>query len=277
MVLCLSSKTPYFDMKRFQLIIFITLVLIIASCSGFDKLLKSRDYKLMYTKALEYYEEEDHYRYSILFEQLVPIYKGTLQADTVEYFLAEGYYHQGDYLLAAHYFDNFRRNYPRSQFTEQSEFMYAYCYYKSSPRPLLDQETTQSAINSFNEFITKYPRSSKKAEVNEIMVELRDKLIEKSFLSAKLYYDMEDHRAAITALKNSLSQFPNSHYREQQMFMILQASYNLADNSVPDKRRERFQNTLDEYYNLMGEFPDTKYKEEAEKIFANSKSIIDNQ
>lgn len=277
MVLCLSSKTPYFDMKRFQLITLITLAVIIASCTGFDKLLKSRDYKLMYTKALEYYEKEDHYRYTTLFEQLVPIYKGTLQADTVEFFLAEGYYGQGDYLLASHYFDNFRQNYPRSQFTEQADFMYAYCYYKSSPRPLLDQETTQAAINSFNEFITKYPRSSKKAEVNEIMVELRDKLIEKSFLSAKLYFDMEDHRAAITALKNSLSQFPDSHYREDQMFMILQASYNLADNSVPEKRRERFQNTLDEYYNLLGEFPETKYKKEAEKIFADSKSVIDNQ
>lgn len=264
-------------MKKVQLFVLLGLALIIISCSGFDKLLKSRDYPLMYKKALEYYEKKDHYRYTTLFEQLVPIYKGTLQADTVEFFLAEGYFHQGDYLLAAHYFDRFRRNYPRSQFTEQSEFMYAFCFYKSSPRPLLDQETTQTAIVAFTEFIAKYPRSTKKAEVNRIMIELRDKQIDKSYLSSKLYFDMRDYRAAITSIKNSMIQFPDSKYREEQLFMVLQASFHLADNSVPERRRERFQNTLDEYYNLLGEFPETRFKREADRIFANSMKVIDNQ
>ncbi|MFP4557665.1 MAG: outer membrane protein assembly factor BamD [Bacteroidales bacterium] len=263
-------------MKRNYFVILLIAVAIFASCSGFDKILKSNDYQLMYKKALEYYEAEDHYRYTILFERLVPIYKGTQQADTVEFFIAQGYYNQGDYLLAGHYFDKFRKNYPRSQFTEEAEYMYAYCFYRSSPRPLLDQETTQAAISAFTEFITKYPRSDKKAEVNKILVELRQKLVEKAYLNAKLYYDMEDYKAAITAFKNSLAQFPNSDYREEQLFMILKASYKLADNSVPEKRKERFQNTLDEYYNLMGEFPETMHKEDAEKMYANTMEILDN-
>ena len=204
-------------------------------------------------------------------------YKGTLQADTVEFFLSEGYFHQGDYLLAAHYFNRFKQNYPRSQFTEEAEYMYAYCFYKSSPRPLLDQESTQAAIVAFTEFTAKYPRSNRKAEVSRIMVELREKLIDKSYISSKLYFDMRDYRAAITSIKNSLIQFPDSKYREEQLFMVLQASFHLADNSVPERRRERFQNTLDEYYNLLGEFPETKYKRDAERIFANSMRIIENQ
>jgi outer membrane protein assembly factor BamD len=59
--------------------------------------------------------------------------------------------------------------------------------------------------------------------------------------------------------------------------MILESSYNLADNSVPEKRRERFQATLDEYYNLMGEFPETKYKREAERIYASSIKVVENK
>ena len=262
-------------MKNYQLVILSFLALLIVSCSGFEKLLKSKDYGLMYKKALEYYEKEDHYRYTTLLEQLVPIYKGTQQADTVEYYLAEGYFHQGDFLLSAHYFDKFRQNYPRSSFTEQAEFMYAFCYYKASPRPLLDQETTNTAIAAFAEFTAKYPNTTKKAEVNRIMHELRTKLVEKAYLSAKLYYDMEDYKSAITALKNSLGQFPDSEYREDQLYMILSASFSLAENSVPEKRRERFQNTLDEYYNLMSEYPETKYKREAERIYANSVNVVE--
>jgi len=59
--------------------------------------------------ALEYYKKKDHYRYVTLFEQLQSVYKGTFRADTIEFYLAQGYYHQGDYLLAGHQFDMFRK------------------------------------------------------------------------------------------------------------------------------------------------------------------------
>lgn len=264
-------------MKRVSLFVLIVIAILATSCSGFDKLLKSRDYPLMYKEGLKYYEEGDHYRYTTIFEQLSPVYKGTAQADTIEFYLSQGYFHQGDFLLAAHYFDRFRQNYPRSSFTEEAEYMYAYCFYKSSPRPLLDQEATKNAISALSEFITRYPNSSKKAEVNTILTELRSKLVEKSYLSAKLYYDMQDYKSAITALKNSAYEFPDSEYREDILYMILESSFNLADNSVPEKRRERFQATLDEYYNLMGEFPETKYKREAERIYASSIKVVENK
>jgi len=100
-------------------------------------------------------------------------------------------------------------------------------------------------------------------------------LIEKSYMSAKLYYDMGDYRAVITALKNSLQSFPDSKYREEHLFMILESSFLLADNSVPSRRRERFQNAIDEYYNLVSEFPETKYLKEAERMYKLSMKSIE--
>lgn len=264
-------------MKRINLITLIILALATVSCSKLDKILKTNDYQLMYKKGLEYYELKDHYKYTTLFEKISPVYKGTMQADTIDFYLSNGYFNQGDYLLAAHYYDQYRNNYPRSKFIEQAEYMYAYCFYKSSPRPLLDQQTTQQAISAFNEFIVRYPNTTKKAEVNRIITELRNKLVEKSYISAKLYYDMNDYKAAITALKNSLTEYPSSEYREDMLFMVLQASYDLASNSVLEKQKERFQNTLDEYYTLMGEYPETKHSREAEKIYANTIKVTDNK
>jgi len=66
-----------------KLLPIIILVLVTFSSCKYEKLLKSRDYKLKYTKALEYYEEEDYVRADGLFEQLKPVLKGTKQADTV--------------------------------------------------------------------------------------------------------------------------------------------------------------------------------------------------
>lgn len=263
-------------MKNLQKILFyIALASIFMSCSKFDKLLKSKDYKLMYQKGIEYYEKKDHHKYTALFEQLIRIYQGTEQADTVAFYLSEGYYHQGDYLLAAHFYDRFRNSYPRSAFTEQAEYMYAYCHYRSSPRPQLDQETTNQALAAFAEYTAKYPDSPRKAEVNRIVHELRDKLVRKSYESAKIYYEMKEYKSAITALKGSLRKFPDSEYREEQLYLILSASYSLAANSVPEKRRERFQNTLDEYYNFVSEFPESKYKRDAEKIYAHCVNVVE--
>jgi outer membrane protein assembly factor BamD len=262
--------------KRNFLGFLIVAVALFASCSGFEKVLKSKDYEFKYQKALEYFKKQDHYRYTTLFEQLVPIYKGTQRADTVEYYLALGYYNQGDYILSGHYFDKFRKTYPRSAFAEEAEYMYAYCYYQSSPRPELDQDNTQAAIAAFTEFLAKYPRTQKRSEVNTLLNELKDKLVEKSYLSSKLYYNVGEYKAAIVAIKNSLKDYPNSKYREEQLYMILRASFLLADNSVPEKRRDRFQATIDEYYSLIGEFPETRYLSEAKRMYEQALKVVKN-
>lgn len=243
-------------------------------CSGFDKILKSKDYNYKYKKALEYYKKGDAYRYTTIFEQLVPIYSGTQRADTIQYYFAMGNYKQGDYILAGHYFDTFRKTYPRSVFTEDAEYMYAYCFYESSPRPELDQENTQAAIAAFSEFISKFPRTEKRNEVNKILQELKDKLVEKAYLSAKLYYNVSEYKAAIVALKNSIKDYPESKHREEQLFLILKSAYLLADNSIPTKQRERFQSAIDEYYTFAGEFPQSQYMKEAKRMYDASNKFL---
>lgn len=139
-----------------------------------------------------------------------------------------------------------------------------------------DQSNTLAAIEAFTEFINRYPNSPRKAEVNKIMTELRDKLVEKSYLSAMLYYKIGDYKAAIIAIRNSLRDYPESRYREELMFHLLKASYLLADNSIESKRRERYQNALDEYYSFISEYPRLKYSSEAKKMYDATMKVLQN-
>ena len=41
--------------------------------------------------------------------------------------------------------------------------------------------------------------------------------------------------------------------------MILRAKYQLAQQSVEEKRLERYRDTIDEYYGFMNEYPESKY------------------
>lgn len=252
------------------------LLLIITSCSKYEKLLKSDDFQLKYDVAMEYYEDEDYVRSATLIEQILPVYKGTQKAAELSFTLANSYYHRGDYIMAAHYFDNFVREYPNSEHVEEATYMRAYCNYLLSPRPSLDQSTTYKAIDQFRLFMSRFEDSDKVDEAQRLIDEMRNKLLEKSFESARLYYDMGDYRAAIIALKNSLTDFPETRHREEIMFLILKSSFLLADNSVPGKQLERFQSTVDEYYAFIEEFPESQYINEAQRYFDNSLRILDN-
>ncbi|MGC9343935.1 MAG: outer membrane protein assembly factor BamD, partial [Bacteroidales bacterium] len=198
------------------------------------------------------------------------VYRGTVKADTLQFYRAMSYYHQRDYLMASHYFSELSETYPNSTYTEESSYMTGYCYYMLSPRPSLDQEYTRKAINTFTLFRINYPESERAIEASQLVSELQDKMVEKSYLNAKLYFDLGYYKAALVALRNSLGEYPNTSYREQLMYLILRASYLLADNSVESKKMERFQATVDEYYSFIGEFPEGQYSDDAKRMYEQS-------
>ncbi len=261
-------------MDKFKILI--VSLFLFGSCSEYEKILKSDDIELKYEKAFEYYGEGEYVKASTLFEYLIPIYKATDKSARLEYHHAKSLYYQADYILAGYHFGEFAENYGQSEYLEEAEFMHAYCYYMLSPRFSLDQANTYKAINAFRMFMLKNPRSPKIGESKEIITELTNKLAKKSFHSAKLYFDLGDYKAAIIALKNSLEDYPESDYREKSLFLILKASYLLADNSVPSKRVERFQSTADEYLTFLDEYPDSEYIDEAEKYYDASMKILNN-
>ncbi len=256
----------FFRRSYVILLVVIGLVLV-SACSGYEKLMKSSDYVMKYDKAMEYYENKEYVRSGTLFDQISTVYRGTTKADTVYYYQAKSYYMQRDYILSGHHFSNLAANYPNSVFREEAEFMVAYCYYKLSPKPSLDQESTQKAIGNFQLFMYQNPGSERIPEAQAYIDEMRNKLVQKSYMSGKLYYNLGDYKASIISLQNSLNDFPNTEHREELMFLLVKSHFLLAENSIPQRQMERYQATVDEYYSFVGEFSDSRYRREADKIY----------
>ena len=257
-----------------NIFLFILVLPLLLNCQGYEKLLKSSDYNLKFDKAFYYYKKADYTRAMTLFDQIAPYFRGTTKADSVYFFQAMVNFKLNDYILAGHYFKTFADTYGNSEFAEDASFYVAYCYYLSSPRPELDQTDTYNAVNAFRLFLIKYPRSDRKNECLSMIDELREKLVEKSFISARLYFDLSNYKASIVALNNSLIDYPESKYREDILYLILKSNYLLASNSIVSKQKERYQETLDEYYSFISEFPDSKYRKDADKMYKDSAKIL---
>ena len=123
-------------------------------------------------------------------------------------------------------------------------------------------------------YINLYPSSNRLEEATRLIIELRDKLVYKSYLTGKLYYDLGNYKAAVVALTNSLKDFSDTKYREDLMFMLLKAKYYLAVKSVEEKKEQRLSDALDEYFTFVDEFPDSEHLKEAEKFHETTARLL---
>jgi len=161
----------------------------------------------------------------------------------------------------------FTQVFPRSPFTEKARFLRIDCLLDMTFRWELDQMPTHKAIAVINEFLYDYPSSEYVDRCKEFLNDLNERLERKSFEAAKLYYKIEDYRAAAYALKNVLRDNPDNRYREDIMYYIVASSYKYAINSIQFRQRERFLSVIDEYYNFISDYPESKYTNELAGMF----------
>lgn len=247
----------------------------LASCSGYNKLLKGNDYELKYTKAFEYYDAKKYDKALQLFEQVMPVYKGLDKGEKVMYYYTMCNYLVKDYYSAGYYFRRFAQTYPHSEYNEQAMFLGAFCYYLDSPKPSLDQESTNMAINEFEMFLSKYPETSKKDTCNVLLDKLRLKLQTKSYDNAYLYYKLGYYNAAVRSLRNSLEDYPDSPFREDIVYYIAKAGYIYADKSINEKKGERFEIARKDLKAYSDEFPSGQYIRDVQKMAESTKENLE--
>lgn len=262
-----------------QKIYILFLGVLMASCSEYQLLLKSTDYNLKYEKAKEYYETEEYTKAATLLQEVVPIFKGTSFAEESLYLQAMTYFRQGDYMFAEHFFNQIIRTYPRNENLKECYFNRAYCFYMQSPREKLDQSTSRQAIEAFGLFMDLYPGTPEAEEGQGYIDEMHDKLAHKAYLNAKLYYDLgsylgNNYQSAIVTAENCLKNYPNSLHNEDLAFLILDSRFLIAENSIEEKKLERYRAVVDEYYSFLNDYPESLKKEEADEIFEKAQKQV---
>ena len=258
-------------MKKLQLFLLVA-VLAFVSCGDYQKLLKSNDAELKYNRAVQYFDKKDFVRASTLFDAVSSYYKGTDKSESVLNYMAKSYIGQKDYFTASEYYKTYMKTYPKGKFAIESKYMIAFCYYQDSPDARLDQTATLQAIAAFQEFLELYPESERVGDANKLLEEMNNKLAYKAYLNVGNYMGNNYESCIITA-QNALKNFPSTIHREELSMLILESKYQLATQSFEEKKIERYRNTIDEYYNYINEFPQGKFKKQADKIFKESKKI----
>lgn len=260
--------------KRVQVTVIVAMAalsLILSSCGEYQKLLKSKDPEQKYQAALQYFNDRQYVRAQTLLDDVAVYYKGTERSEDVICYLARCYMGNKDYATAAEYYEAYTRNYPKGKYIIEARYQIGHCYYIDAPDARLDQDITHKAIKWLTEFVELFPESPYAAEAYQQIDELYNRLAQKEFYSAELYYNLgtylgNNYLSAEIVAKNAIKNYPGNSYTEELSWIILQAKYQQMVNSFEDKKADRARSAEDEYYNFITDFPTSKHRQAADKI-----------
>lgn len=281
-------KTPYFRflgkncnfagfMKQLFFVLFIATAF--SSCSyfkasekgvpnNFNKIQKSTDYTFKLQMAEKYYLAKDYNHAQILYDDLYRVMKGSEHFEDIWYKYAYCAYYLKDYINAENLFKGFVEAFPNSQKSDEMDYMRAYCFYMQSPKYQLDQTNTTKTIGFMQAFIAQHPTSDKIKEANDIIDKCKDKLEQKDFEAAKLYFNLRETniaylKAASLTFNTLMNTYPDSQFSDEYKLYIIKSDYLYAAQSLEEKKKARMEQVVADVNDFKDRFPDSKMKKEA--------------
>lgn len=224
--------------------------------------------------AFFFYERGDYDKASFLFEELQAAYRGDDRARTILYHYAYSKYEGGLYVVASYYFENYTQLYPNDEKTPECLFMVGYCAYLESAPYYLDQEFTRKAITQLQLFVNTYPYADQVSRANVLMAQLRERLARKEFENARLYYLIQNYKAAVTSFEVMIQEYPDSKFREEAAFLRMKSAVLLADVSSPRRQKNRYLDAIELYERFIDRYPESTFAKEAETSFFKARKAL---
>lgn len=247
----------------------------LAGCGDYQKVLKSTDPELKWTRAQEYFSDDRCIQALPLLQELIGLFRGTERMEDVYYMYAEANLCIEDWYMARYTMRNFSKTFPTSDRAEEAEYQAALCSYRLSPGPQLDQSDTRTAMDELQLFLDRHPASDKRDTCNAMIAALRSKLETKAWAGAKLYYTTGKFQSASTALANFMAEWPVSQYSEEAQFLILKSQFLYAEQSTERRQAERYADAIESYFTFAARFPESELIREAERFHRQSRQGLE--
>jgi outer membrane protein assembly factor BamD len=251
--------------NSFLFIFALTILAAFNSCTEYNKVLKSTDAELKWEFAQAALDSGSCFRALPILEELVGLTRGTQRAQDVQY----------KYATARYYFSAYAKTFPNSELVEEAEFKAANCSYFLSPNWSLDQTDTKLAIQEFQLFMDRHPSSAYRDSSQTMLDNLRSKLERKSFESAAIYHKTGQFKSATIAMENALKDFPDSPFRENLHFLILDSHYQYALQSTKRRKLERFNDATQAFHIFATRFADSSYLYDAQRIYESCVKAVE--
>lgn len=226
-----------------QLSIFLFAIIFLAGCKSSEKINYSNDQEI-FLNALKLFNEKKYDEAYSLLDIIALQFPASQYADDAQYYTAEINYAKGEYIIAAFQYNKLLRNYSASDYSKLAMYKVGLCYYQLSPPYDRDQDYTQKAISSFQEFLTLYPDDSLSLDANQKIQELRNKLAHRQYFTGEIYLKLSSPKSALIYFDEVINNYPDTEYFERAFLAKIQTLYEI-------KHYEELKSLIPVYKNLF--------------------------
>lgn len=172
--------------------------------------------------------------------------------------IAETLYLAGRYAEAAAAYESFLQRYPNDVRAATLLYRLGQSYYQQILSADRDQSITRKALETFEQFIRRYPDDPNREQAELLALRARTRLADHEVYVGRFYLKRELYQPAISRFEGILKAFPDYYYRDEAFFYLGTA---YLENGQEDKARSVLQQ-------LLEEFPASGYYDKAQKLLA---------
>jgi outer membrane protein assembly factor BamD len=158
-------------------------------------------------------------------------------------------------IIAASEYREFISLFPLSPSAAYAQYQIAMTFYEKVLKPGRDQTKTKQALAEFKKVISNYPLSEEAKLSQDKIKDCEERLADHVFGIGHIYYKMGGYRAAVSRLKEILTEFPN-YTKMDKVY------YHLGDSYYRWGQEEE---SIPYFTKLISDFPESKYAGKAKK------------
>ncbi|UCH85276.1 MAG: outer membrane protein assembly factor BamD, partial [Candidatus Latescibacterota bacterium] len=183
------------------------------------------DPEALIDKGDRYYEREKYYGAQELFKAFITRYPGHDRSDYAQFMLAESYYADRDYPMAAVEYQILVTNYGYSDYVDDGYFKQALCSYHQAPKPRLDQTLTYDALAKLEQFEQVFTQSPLIPEARDYKKKIHERLAEKEFENAEFYFKTKRYISSLVYLNKIIDNYPDNEYWVRALYLKAKVFY----------------------------------------------------
>ncbi len=201
-------------------IVFVLMVALVLGCGGRKGFRPKLDPEERFASAKNLMERGKYVAAQEEFKRLIFEHPGSDYVDDAQYHLAECYFLNKEYHLAAFEYRFLIDNYGGSPYVDESYYKIGLSYFKLSGPFYLDQTNTHNAIDELELFLARFPESDYADDAARIRDECLEKLARKDFEAGKLYLRLRKYSAARVYFQSIADDHPEADISEESLYLI---------------------------------------------------------
>lgn len=203
--------------------------------------------------------EKKHYEKAV---ECLEIFKSrfpqTPQGQEAELRIADNYYHQGQYLLAADTYLAFVQLFPTHPQIDYALFRAGLSYFRESPKAIdRDQEYLLKAVEQFETALRVTPKGTYREAILKNLHIAMERLARQVYYIGNFYYRTGEYIAAIPRFQELVGKYPESSLVPKSLFRLTKAHLTLGQKEQARQAVEK----------LLQMFPKNPWTKKAERHY----------